>query len=232
MFNWLLGRWEVFRYNFRWSDYEGLLNGRLATAAAITPVLGYAVLFNDYIWEEVDFTVLAEPENTTWIIDPRHRVRFVYFGLVFLGLSNLLYRWRRPQVLRQARNQFEFIDFSKSHLTLIDIFEMHSRVARDGHSTPQGKDHLKEWNQFWEVAREKTEMINSGGEVEGATNFQVAMNRFEGMIRNLAVEHFFFFDTRRRLELCIAIALALTGLFLLAVPSLDLFLRVVSLTFF
>ena len=95
LFDKLRTRWQVFQYNFQWPHYDWLLDGWLSRLAYGVPLVGYLVLFNDTISANLQFESLAGQIYSPLGLSSGARLKFIYLGLVFLGLGNVLYRLLR-----------------------------------------------------------------------------------------------------------------------------------------
>ena len=99
-------RWSIFCYNFHWADYSGLFTGNLARVSAFVPLLGYLIIFNDGISQHLTFEKLAPKSAEITFFSGQMRLRLIYFGLIFLGVAELIYLMRRPQVMKLGKDFF------------------------------------------------------------------------------------------------------------------------------
>ena len=70
---------------------------------------------------------------------PAARLKFIYFGLIFLGSANILYRIRRPFVFKIGTNQFEYVENALKHFTVSAYIDIHGLIRHEGHHTLHGK---------------------------------------------------------------------------------------------
>ena len=80
-------RWSSFDYNFGWSDYVFLFDGWVAKCAMAVPIIGYLILFNDTISQQLSFNKLASEDVLGFGLSSAARLKFIYFGLIFFGFS-------------------------------------------------------------------------------------------------------------------------------------------------
>ena len=103
-------RWSIFIYNFRWSDYVFLFDGWIANCSLAVPVIGYLILFNDTIAQHLSFNRLAGENVIGFGLSALSRLKLIYFGLIFLGSANIIYRIRRPFVFKFGRSEPEYVE--------------------------------------------------------------------------------------------------------------------------
>jgi hypothetical protein len=107
-----------FSYNYGWSDYVYLFDGWVAKCAMAVPIVGYLILFNDTISQHISFNKLAG-ENILGVgLSPVVRLKLIYFGLIFLGSANILYRIRRLFVFKIGTNEFDYVETALTHFTV------------------------------------------------------------------------------------------------------------------
>lgn len=221
--DWIELRWSTFRYNYRWSDYVSYIDGWIPKLALTVPVLGYLILFNDKASEILVFKELANETADSFGLAGVQRLRFLYFGLIFLGLSNFLYRIRRPYQFKFGTN---FVDYSNTCLdafTLGDYIEMHDKIRHKGHLSVRGKYYDSEWEGFLEAASHTGEGTDN---VKRDGNWEEAKKIYGGLLRDILYENFFRDDRVRRGWLTSCLVISTVGYLFLLLPSLDLFVKV------
>jgi hypothetical protein len=216
-------RWSTFAYNYRWSDYLFLFDGWIAKCAMAVPVVGYLILFNDSVAQHISFDTLASEAIARFGLSSGARLKLIYFGLTFLGAANILYRLRRPHVLKVGISQFSYVENAIRHFTAPAYIDIHGTIRHEGHLTNHGKYYDTEYNDFLDEALGRDE-----GDPRGERNgdWTAAKNKFEHLLRSMLTENFFRNDVRRRYSLTACLVLALIGYALLFVPSIDLFAKV------
>lgn len=222
--NRLQARWQSFSYNYRWSDYVTYIDGWIPKLAFSVPIIGYLILFNDRISEMLIFKQLANEDSLSFGLSGTQRLRFLYFGLIALGMSNVIYRFKKPYQFKFGTN---FVDYSRTCLkifTLSSYIQIHGTIRHDGHLTLSGKYYDSEWDGFLEAARnegEGTDSVTRTGDWEGAKR------KYGNLLRGMLEENWFRSDTDNRFWLSACILLSTVGYFLLLTPSVDLFVKVV-----
>lgn len=217
-------KWQTFLYNYKWSDYVQILNGPYAKLALAIPIFGYLVLFNDYIVDNLSFSEIADSEEL-WL-NSTNRLRFVYFGLIFLATANVIYYFKRAWVLRLGKTEKEFLEYGLTYFTSSDFLHFHQKI-RDGHYTSNGKYYDSEWDGFWAMA-----VGEEGIENNRPGDWKMAKNKYENLLLSILKETYFSSCVDRKIYLTIALVFALVGYLLIIIPSIELFLRILMATFF
>jgi hypothetical protein len=92
-------------------------SGNLVRVAAFVPVLGYLIIFNDGIAQYLTFHRIAPSDpDISFFLASETRLRLIYFGLISLGLAELLYILRRPHVIKLGR---DFLDYKEKYSSLL-----------------------------------------------------------------------------------------------------------------
>jgi hypothetical protein len=216
-------KWATFRYNFGWSAWVWCLDGWIAKCAMAVPIVGYLVLFNDGVSRHISFNELASEDQLSVLsLSASGRLKLIYFGLIFLGAANILYRWWRPYIFRIGTNQFDYVERALVHFTLETYIDLNSVIKHEGHRTQHGKYYDAEFESFLSVATGKSGRVNA--------SWSEAKSKFEGLLRSILIESFFRNNIKQRLALTGCLILALCGYGLLLIPSVDLFVKVIRVT--
>jgi hypothetical protein len=220
-------RLHSFWYNFGWTDWVAYIDGWVPRFALFVPIVGYLVLFNDQVGGSVAFRNLVGPDLQDFWLSGRHRLRFVYFGLFALGISNLIYRARQPYVFRFGTTPASYTRTALELFTYQDFLSMHGEIRAKGHLTLDGKYYDSEWEGFSNAARNPGEGTD---DVERSGHWEDARRQYGSLLRSILRETFFRSNTQRRYWLTLCIVLSTIGYVLLAIPSGDLFVKVVLST--
>ncbi len=155
MFERLATKWRVFEYNFSWDDYSSYLNGNIAKASFFIPILGYAVIFNDYVTDNMTFKNLAGEFDTTFFLNSEDRLRFLYFGFLFLAFANIAYRLFRPYALKIGENLENYSNYFLTYAPSHAFLRLHQEIRHSGQDpwTQDGKYYDDEWQLFWREAQ-------------------------------------------------------------------------------
>lgn len=227
MCNSLRVKWSTFAYNFCWSDWVGYVDGWIPRLSLTVPIVGYLILFNDTISEAIRFAHLTSAQLDDFGLTGQQRLRFVYFGLIALGAGNFIYRLKKPFAFRYGTNTADYVRTALEVFTLGDFINLHHEIRR-GHRTLDGKYYDSEWEGFEQAARNRGEGTN---DVQRTGNWDAARSAYGSLLRSILRETFFRQDTERRVWLALCLVLSSVGYALLAVPSADLFVKVVRSSF-
>ncbi len=224
-------KWHSFQYNFGWPVYVPLFDGWLARCAITVPLIGYLILFNDSVATHLQFQRLAPSTESVAGITGSTRLKLLYLGLLLVGVAAVLYRWRRPWPMRIATNQYDFIDRGLKNFSLSTYMQFHSDIRhsdRDAYTT-HGKYYDSEWEAFLEAASGWKKDASIKDAVAGAGHWNEAKSRYESLLRSIMIETFFREAYhRRRFSLVTCLAISAFGYLLLAIPSIDLFIKVMA----
>ena len=240
MFDGVKVRWQTFEYNFTWADYTAYLNGPIARTSYMIPLIGYAVIFNDYVTDNVTFSNLANEVSTTFFLNSADRVRFLFFGFIIIAAANLAYKALRPKLLKFGENQRDFNEHFLSQATAETFLQLHLKIRGDDFDplTLDGKYYDDDWDLFWREARwsdsgknylkENTDVRDFPDYLR--VDFEDAKRRHKSLLLSILRETYFRESRKKRPQLIFCLALCSVGYLLLLVPSVDLTLRVLELT--
>jgi len=173
-------KWNVFSYNYCWSDYVFLFDGWIARIAMTVPIVGYLILFNDFVSKHIDFKTITGHETTSYLgISSNGRLQLVYFGLIFLGCATIFYKLRRPFVFKIATNQFDYVNRGLEHFTVSAYIDINGTIRNQGHHTLYGKYYDTEYDAFVALALGKTD--EQGHRRPATADWNAAKNKYEGL---------------------------------------------------
>ena len=132
-------RWSTFIYNYSWSPWVVYIDGWVPRVSLLFPIIGYLILFNDQIVGQLEFHHLTRPSPFPWGLDQIARLRFIYYGLFFLGMSNFLFKIRKPYAFRFGRDVIDYTRTALDFFTLSDYIQIHGTIRHEGHFTLDGK---------------------------------------------------------------------------------------------
>ena len=169
------------------------------------------------------FDEIANEDTLSFGLSGLQRLRILYFGLIFLGISNFIYHINKPRHFKLGTNLADYTKVCLEVLNLGDYSQMHHTIREEGHLTPNGKYYDSEWDGFEESAtntNEGTDQVLRDGYWEGAKR------KYGGLLREILAENYFRYDIKQRFWLSLCLTLSTIGYALLLVPSLDLFIKV------
>lgn len=219
---------EFLKNNLFWHSYTGYIDGWIPKFAFFVPIIGYLILFNDSVIDLLgisEITDSGDEPNTTL-----QRLRFVYFGLILLGVSNIIYKFAKPFTLtiaetqhgyvRQGMSNFSFQDFQ-------DIFE--SLDDSEKYGLQDGWSKL--WNQFLDSEHPEANSLSSFVKADPKLWRDLKVQHEEFLI-NLLSRGFCNYNNKNSITLLLCLLLSTLGYLCLAWPSLIVFLEIFQSTFF
>ena len=233
--NWIRFRWSIFAYNFQWSSFGFLFHGNLARVSAFIPLFGYLILFNDGISQHLTFENLAPVGMKTAVLSSASRLRLVYFGLILLGIAELIYILRRPNVMKLGKDFYSYKDRILSLSSPKYFSQIHHEIRNCDFDplTQGGKYYDRDYEDFMEVCTGAKPglSIREAYDKGKLSSWDEAVKRFEPLVTGLLEEKYFREGRKRLTALSLAVSLALFGYLLLAIPSIELLIRVIAVTF-
>lgn len=215
--------WSTFKYNYRWSDWIGYIDGWIPRFSFFFPIIGYMILFNDQISDMIQFQTITHQDTYDLGLTSKTRLHCVYYGLFFLGVSNFIYRIKKPYAFRFGQNFVEYTRTALENFTYWDFARIHETIRQDGHLTLDGKYYDSEWDGFSEIARNKGEGTDR---VDRSGSWENAKRQYGSLLRSMLRENFFRNDILRRKWLTFCLVFSTAGYILLAAPSIDLFIKI------
>jgi hypothetical protein len=146
--------------------------------------------------------------------------------MISLGAANALYFLRRPYAIKLGKDEFSYIQKALEHFTVSTYLEINSEIRNDEYDarTREGKYYDSDFDDFYYAATGRRRGSPSNDVQQ--YHYVRAKQAFESLLRSMLTEYYFRRKTARRVSLTICIALALVGYGFLAIPSIDLFLKV------
>lgn len=214
---------QIFIANFGWSNYVKYINGWISKFALFVPLIGYVILFNDTIAKQLIFNHLAVEQSFEGL-DTYTRLKLIYFGLIFLGISNFIYLWRKPYIFRFGTSVEEYTKKALEVFTLDDFIQLHQNIQSNvyGPSTKNGKYLTSEYDSF---------INESVYDEEKFLDWEVSKNKYGNLLRNILRETFFNLNKVNIKSLILSLILTTIGYICLIIPSIDLFIKVVTSAF-
>ncbi len=222
-------KFRSFLNNFSWPDWVWVYDSPMSRSAYLIPVIGYIVVFNDYATSLIDFKNISGVAPPIQLVSNSGRLKFLYFGLVFIGVSNLYYVFRRPVVMKIGNNQIRYVEEMLKNITLSRCIGLHESIMynKNGHKTLYGEYDIKEWELFLTDAVGGT-YVSAGFTKHQEPHWNNAKSKHELLLRSILIETYFRETTTRIYDLVICLTIGIIGYVLLVIPSLDLFLRISS----
>ena len=182
----------------RWSMWVPFLDGWISRFSIFIPLVGYLILFSDAIADKWEFSTLIGPTTETdFGLTSSQRLRFMYFGLLLLGLSYFIYRIRKPTIFRYGTNLVDYTKTALETFTFLDFEKIQENIYKDSSgrrfATKESSDpehflyHDWEWGKFSQSAvgyGDNSSKTNDG-------NWDAARRMHGGLLRIILRETFF-----------------------------------------
>lgn len=211
--------WQIFIQNYRWSDYVAYIDGWIPKLAFTVPILGYLILFNDKISDLLTFEQITNTPIQTFGFSGLERLRFLYFGLILLGLSNFVYRVRKPYTFKFGSNSIDYIKTCFETFTFHDYHVLKEEIQHKGNLSGRVRSHvIASFSTLNKTNNEKMRLSNP--------EWEVLKNNYGNVLRDILYEYFYQHDISRKVSLSICLLLSTLGYFCLLLPSGDLFVKV------
>jgi len=98
---------------FQWQFISSAARNDLSRIIAVVPIVGYLILFNDYVAETLQFNVLAgarADDPSPFFIPTDVKLRLVFLGSLLVLVANIASRIFSPNELEHSSNGFVFSD--------------------------------------------------------------------------------------------------------------------------
>ena len=204
--------WKITQWNY----VEKVANNELARIVGLVPLVGYLILFNDEIAGMASFAIISGAENdivSPFILSGIAKMRFVFFGSLFVMFANLIYRVFRPQVLDNSKGDIEFSTRVRDSYSVYELKSMEEQVFSD-HWKPRSPFF---WLVFDQIRRKKPVVSGYRPDVREAM-----FSKHGDYIYFLAREWWAGMMHKSRGARLASMILGITGYILLAVPTFDI----------
>lgn len=222
---------NLIQERLRWSKYVSYIDGRISRFSLFVPIIGYLILFNDQISEAITFKTITNSNELESELTGLQRLQLIYFGFISLGLSNLFFKISKPKTFNIATNYMEFTNkhIESSNFMVFDDMYEHTKNRPHILSFQIFQDQYKTFKDDYHL--DKIRNTNDDDiHVKNPKNWQVITNKNGDFLRSLLEKFFIDNDKSRNIPLSICIILSTLGYSLLAIPSIDLFIKVIFAT--
>ncbi|MEX0316993.1 MAG: hypothetical protein AB3N21_03530 [Ruegeria sp.] len=224
--------WRI--YNFSWKDYFWIFDNKLSKASILASAAGYLLYLNDIlIHNGFGFEGITNNFTSVFGLDTRQKLSLIYFGLILISLSRLLFLWRRPNSIRLGPDLSSWVIHGLREFTFYDFNELHGDITYNTHRTLYGKYYTDDWEAFVEDARweqsGKTSELSPAQKKRSRSNvdFSTAKAKHEDLLRSILIDRYYEYSARNKISLLAALALATIGYIMFLLPNFDLLLTVV-----
>ena len=219
--------------NFTWVTLTPYINGWVPKFALFIPIIGYLILFNDSISDKIQFSALLNSSTSNEYFlsfSSSTRLKLLYFGLIFLGISNFFYHLIKPAVFNIANIPMEYLKLCIENFTLKDFEGIHLGIQKHGPQSSYGQYDPVEWTIF---KSEAAAYGNTNNKIKDSNNinWESAKQKHGNLLRLLLLEQFYGDNVGRQKRLITLFVASTIGYILLLLPSLDLFIQVTKASF-
>jgi len=216
MISWIRLKWDILSYNFSWDQFTWYLNGNVAKAARFVPIVGYLVIFNDYVTDQITFQNLTNEVQSTLFLDPDVRLRFIFFGFLFLAAATAIYVLMRPDTIKIGERLEEFSAYYLKQVPSHVFRRLHQEIRQEEHWAPDGKYYDDDWNLFWREAQwpfsgqNQLEKHSKLSDLNGydRVDYEQAKKRHKSVLLSILRETYFRESRKRRPLLVLVLSLA------------------------
>lgn len=213
---------------YSWDRFSVLFDGWISRSSIFVPIIGYMILFNDFVAEYFTFKLITSQNEGLFMLDQGLRLRLAYFGMIGLGISSLAYFALRPWALTYGTTENEFKNNAFERFSVNDYLLCKEIALKNNDPSFVDRPFDEIWDQF---ARAVEEYVNQNKKDQSMRQWVNVRNQYNVFLMSL-LEHVFYIETRRRLFfLTICIFLSSFGYAILGLISLDLFQAVFRSTF-
>jgi hypothetical protein len=212
-----LGRFLLSSY--KWSSIRILGNSRIVKFTVLVPIIGYLLLFNDFLLQYFKlspeiFKAKTETSGIGW--PTLWRLYIIYFGLCFLAGGSILYNLFCPIIIKRYGSFSEFSSGESDYLPKTDFGRLYFiLVANLGKISPK-------------INKEISSLLN--GLPEGLRKLERKKFKnfdFSQEERNILLKAWYVFESDKNGVLRFFVfQFFLIGLILLAIPTFQTFFSV------
>ena len=210
-----IGFTQKIKYMLKWSTFKSYIDGWVPKFAMFVPILGYAILFNDTIIAKLSLGEITSKENTEVFFNNLNRIRFMYFGLIFLGVSNLLYRFHKPKIFHYASNKIDFIERA------LNVYSF--RSYEEDFKELGSEDPNNDWDRFEKSFKAAKNSMQPN-------QFSQIVSIHKSYLSVLLEDAFDHYVSYKKWWLGFCIILSTLGYCSLAIPSINVFIQVITAT--
>ncbi len=189
------------RFILGWSSLSAISNSQAARMTVLIPLVGYLVIFNEKAAGFLKLIPVLSPSDALYEVSPR--LLLFYLGLCSIAVGVALYSWRCPPAIKGFSTAANYIIKMQGTVSGPSLREIEVSVASD----PAMAD---EWEAL-RIVQTKT------------------LTPTDTYIRSLLYLHFKSLDRSRPFSTYANAFAYAWGFYLLLVPSLQVFARVVKI---
>ena len=121
-----------------WADLRGISNSYAAKSTILIPLIGYWIIFNDYVVNWLRLAHQLEGIPATDHISPR--VLWLYMGFCAIALGTLIYALRCPLEVKKYGDYVDYINGDGPVLKALDTQAIVEELEKAGYDATFAKD--------------------------------------------------------------------------------------------
>jgi len=200
------------RFSLTWSNFEPIIDGWIPKFSLFVPIIGYYILFNDNVIEFFEMTTLTgeQPkEAESW------RIYLIYYGLFFLGISNIIFRIFRPEFLKLGKAKFSYAENGLNKFSFRELKQKYD-LFNEKYGPGDNREFEPSWNKFCEDFKRTFNQSTSDND---SKNWKEIISSNEEGLKDLLMNYFEYRNKKKLIPLKICIFISATGYTCLAVAS-------------
>jgi len=204
-----------------WEGLARLGRSRLVSLTIFVPVIDYMIIFNDYIIGVLELSKEIFPEDFSNTSDNQRqwftnieRLYLLYYGLMFLGSSSIIYQISCPPLIREYGTSRNYINEELNMMTFRRVNSILSCMQERIPKNYEKYEEISETSKDLKFYKKHPEQCEEGAHDKVITQIMLHQWEYENIVRLLS-----------RIPIAV---LYTVGFILLAIPSIELFIRVTT----
>jgi len=219
----------------KWDGLSLIGKSKLINLTVLAPFIGYLILFNK---ELASYFILSAEligntvENQSTEQDNFTRLYFLYYGLITLGISSILFSFLCPKVIKNHETEFNYINSELQILTTNRVALITNDISK---IIPAGSDDKKSLDTFTLQFNSAYEHAMNSFKGNGPSDFdfQGAVNERKSLeykaYSNILNLYWDFKNTSGVVIRMIILFMYFLGFILVLIPSIGVFWKVLQL---
>jgi hypothetical protein len=220
-----------------WNRLSLIGTSKVISLTIFVPFIGYLILFNN---ELVNYFVLSSelvgtPDTTSGLGNETIlRLYFLYYGLIFLGLSSIIFSFLCPDVIKDHKTEFGYINDELKISTTERVAPIAREVKENLSPKSDGVKYLDSFTSSFNNAHDIAfKQFNTG--LAKNIDFQGVMNEQKSIeakaYTNILKLNWDYHNTSKIASRVLLSILYTVGFILVLIPSANVFWKVLVLNF-
>jgi len=203
-----------------WSEWKPFIDGWIPKFSFFVPIIGYFILFNDTVLEFLKLNYITGHQDISTTLNLK--IYGLYFGLFFLGISNIFYHIKKPSILKLGLNQFSYSEKALQNFSFSELNYIYENL-NDKNFAPSWKPFKEDFDNHLDATL--------GLNYTGFKSWRDIISKHEEYLKHLLQTVFCVENAKKRSILIICIFLSSLGYFFLFIVSLSTFIAVTTSAF-